>query len=43
MTGLAARATRWLLLSGSLAAGLGLAFATYHLSATWGGSGSIVP
>jgi len=43
MTGLAARATRWLLLSGSLAAGLGLAFATYHLSGNWGGSGSIIP
>ena len=40
---LAARATRWLLLCGSLAAGLGLAFATYHLSARWGGSGSILP
>jgi hypothetical protein len=40
---LAARATRWLLLSGSLAAGLGLAFATYHLSGNWGGSGSIIP
>ena len=40
---LAARTTRWLLLSGSLAAGLGLAFATYHLSAKWGGSGSIIP
>jgi len=40
---LAARATRWLLLSGSLAGGLGLAFATYHLSAKWGGSGSIIP
>ena len=39
---LAARATRWLLLSGSLAGGLGLAFATYQLSARWG-SGSIVP
>jgi hypothetical protein len=40
---LAARATRWLLLSGSLAVGLGLAFATYHLSAKWGGSASIIP
>lgn len=40
---LAARATRWLLLCGSLAAGLGLAFATYHLSGNWGGSGSIIP
>jgi hypothetical protein len=40
---LAARATRRLLLCGSLAAGLGLALATYHLSAKWGGSGSIVP
>ena len=39
----AARATRWLLLCGSLAAGLGLAFAAYHLSAKWGGSGSIIP
>ena len=36
---LAARATRWLFLAG----GLGLAFATYHLSAKWGGSGSIIP
>ena len=40
---LAARPTRWLLLCGSLAVGLGLAFATYHLSAKWGGSGSIIP
>jgi hypothetical protein len=40
---LAARTTRWLLLCGSLALGLGLAFATYHLSAEWGGSGSLVP
>ncbi len=40
---LAARATRWLLLCGALAAGLGLAFATYHLSAKFGGSGSIIP
>ena len=40
---LAARATRWLLLCGSLIAGLGLAFATYHLSTKFGGSGSIIP
>ena len=40
---LAARATRWLLLGGSLVAGLGLAFATYHLSAKFGGSHSIIP
>ena len=40
---LAARATRWLLLGGSLAAGLALAFATYHLSAKFGGSHSIIP
>ena len=40
---LAARATRWLLLCGALAAGLGLAFATYHLSAKFGGSNSIIP
>ena len=40
---LAARATRWLLLCGSLAAGLGLAFATYHLSANFGCSHSIIP
>ena len=40
---LGARATRWLLLCGSLAAGLGPAFATYHLSAKFGGSGSIIP
>ena len=40
---LAARATRWLLLCGSLVAGLGLAFATYHLSAKFGGSHSIIP
>ena len=39
---LAARATRWLL-CGSLAEGLGLAFATYHLSAKFGGSHSIIP
>jgi hypothetical protein len=40
---LAARATRWLLLCGALAAGLGLALAPYHLSAKWGGSASILP
>ena len=40
---LAARSTRWLLLCGSLVAGLGLAFATYHLSAKFGGSHSIIP
>ena len=40
---LAARATRWLLLCGSLVACLGLAFATYHLSAKFGGSHSIIP
>ena len=40
---LAARATRWLLLCGSLVAGLRLAFATYHLSAKFGGSHSIIP
>jgi hypothetical protein len=40
---LAARTTRWLLLCGSLAVGLGLAFATYHLSAKFGGSHSIIP
>jgi hypothetical protein len=40
---LAARPTRWLLLGGSLAAGLGLAFATYHLCAKFGGSHSIIP
>ena len=40
---LAARPTRWLLLCGSLAAGLGLAFATYHLSGKFGGSHSIIP
>lgn len=40
---LAARGTRWLLLCGSLAAGLGLALATYHLSAKFGGSHSIIP
>jgi hypothetical protein len=41
--GLKVGSTRWLLLCGSLAAGLGLAFATYHLSARFGGSGSIIP
>jgi hypothetical protein len=40
---LAARPTRWLLLCGSLAAGLALAFATYHLSAKFGGSHSLIP
>jgi hypothetical protein len=40
---LAARPTRWLLLCGSLAAGLGLALATYHLAGAWGGSGSLLP
>jgi hypothetical protein len=40
---LAARPTRWLLLCGSLVAGLALAFATYHLSAKFGGSPSIIP
>jgi hypothetical protein len=40
---LAARPVRWLLLCGSLAAGLGLALATYHLAAPWGGSGSLIP
>ena len=40
---LVARATRWMLLCGSLVAGLGLAFATYHLSAKFGGSHSIIP
>jgi len=40
---LAARPTRWILLCGSLVAGLGLAFATYHLSAKFGGSHSIIP
>lgn len=40
---LAARSTRWLLLCGSLAAGLGLALATYHLAGQWGGSGSLIP
>jgi hypothetical protein len=42
-TVLAARTTRWLLLCGSLALGLVLAFATYHLSGEWGGSGSLIP
>ena len=42
-TVLAARPTRWLLLCGSLALGLVLAFATYHLSASWGGSGRLIP
>jgi hypothetical protein len=40
---LAAPTTRWLLLCGALAGGLALAFATYHLSGQWGGSGSIIP
>ena len=40
---LAYRATRWLLLCGSLAAGAGLALATYHLAGKWGGSGSLIP
>jgi len=40
---LAARPTRWLLLCGSLTLGLVLAFATYHLSGEWGGSGSLIP
>lgn len=40
---LAARATRWLLLCGALAAGVGLALATYHLAGAWGGSGSLMP
>ena len=40
---LAARTTRWLLLCGSLAAGLGLALATYHLAGPWGGSGRLIP
>jgi hypothetical protein len=33
---LAARVTRWLLLSGALAAGLVLALLTYHLAYSWG-------
>jgi hypothetical protein len=40
---LAARTSRWLLLCGALAAGLGLALATYHLAGNWGGSGSLIP
>ena len=40
---LADRATRWLLLCGALVVGLALAFATYHLSAKFGGSHSIKP
>ena len=40
---LAARSTRWLLLCGSLTAGLVLALATYHLAGQWGGSGSLMP
>ena len=40
---LAARTTRWVLLCGSLAAGLVLAFATYHLATKWGSSGNILP
>jgi hypothetical protein len=40
---LAARATRWLLLCGALAAGLVLALATYHLAGNWGGSGRLMP
>ena len=40
---LAARATRWVLMCGSVAGGLWLAFATYHLSGMWGGSGSLIP
>ncbi|HTX27010.1 MAG TPA: hypothetical protein VME19_08350 [Streptosporangiaceae bacterium] len=39
---LAASVTRWLLLGGALAGGMVLAFLTYHLSAKWGGSGSIL-
>ncbi len=42
-TVLAARPTRWLLLCGSVALGLVLAVATYHLSGNWGGSGSLIP
>jgi hypothetical protein len=34
---LSARLTRWILLSGSLAAGLILAVLSYHLAASWGG------
>lgn len=40
---LAARSTRWLLLCGVLAAGLGLALATYHLSGRWGGADNLFP
>jgi len=40
---LAASLTRWLLLGGSLAGGLVLAFLTYHLSGSWGGGSSILP
>ena len=40
---LAARTTRWLLLCGSLAAGLVLALTTYHLADQWGGSGGLLP
>ena len=41
---LAARSTRWLLLCGSLVAGLALAFATYHLSAKFGQQpGNLLP
>ena len=40
---LAARTTRWLLLCGSLAGGLGLAFATFHLAGKFGGAGSLIP
>lgn len=40
---LAARTTRWLLLCGALAAGLGLALATYHLSGWWGGADNLFP
>jgi hypothetical protein len=40
---LAASRTRWLLLAGSLAAGLVLALVSYHLAANWGGSGSLLP
>jgi hypothetical protein len=40
---LAASVTRWLLLAGSLAGGLVLAFLTYRLSGSWGGGSSILP
>jgi hypothetical protein len=40
---LAAPATRWLLLCGSLAVGVALARATCHLSVNWGASGGILP